>query len=189
MTFPSRTIEIVEIMFNTSFVAVPHFNGLSRSGFPDRGSAQSEHRDGAPIYFERRIETEKNVWLPRFLASAKAPQTNGVLPLARDPDQSVSLDELPVTNACCTGFPIVFGSFHCLPESGLTTSDDALDHFRRGTKGGRAFARIQDAEASTRSSADVEEATAGFQRVRSETDSALNLPLFLRSAGMTSLSE
>src|SRR5262245_31350277 len=86
ITLPRRTIERVEIMFRTIFVAVPHFRRVEpvRISAPRFGAITTSGRCGRSI-FRDGLKHRRTVWAPRFRASDKAPQTNGVRPLAAMP--------------------------------------------------------------------------------------------------------
>src|SRR5262245_24349263 len=66
-------------------------------------------------------------------------------------------------DARCSRVPVVLRTFNRLPEGGLAPGNDALNHVRRSPEGGRAFARVEDAQTPARACAHVKDTTSGCE--------------------------
>jgi len=86
ITLPRRTIDRVVNRFKSNLVAVPAFNRVEpvNTSGPRFGATTTVGRRARGI-FSQGLKQIKIVVARRFLASTKAPQTNGVVPLAAIP--------------------------------------------------------------------------------------------------------
>lgn len=89
---------------------------------------------------------------------------------AGDADNDVAMGKLCGLQIGHCGFRMILGSFDSACEGGRPAGDDAEDQFRRRVECGRTFRRVEHAEPSRSSRADVDEPSAVLQRVGDYVD-------------------
>ncbi len=151
----------VLIMFNTSLVAVPAFMRVEPA-------TTSGPVSGVMAICTARANSESGVQLmpavtaPSRRASATAPSTYGVRPLAAIPTSTSRGGEAAFAQIARADGRIVFSSFGGVRQRLFAARHDALHHFRIGAESGRAFRRIQHAQPAAGARADVEQSSAAL---------------------------
>ena len=149
-------------MLSTSFCAVPAFRRVdpaTTSGPTSGVMAISTARASS----ESGVQLIPTVTAPMRRASATAPSTYGVRPLAAMPTSTSRGAEPVGRQVADADGRIVFGGFGRAAEGRFAARDDALHHVRRHAEGGRTFRGIQHAQPPAGAGADVEEPSAALE--------------------------
>ena len=137
-------------------MAVPAFMRVD----PATISGPDQRRDG-DIHGARQFRigraADPDGTAPSRRASATAPSTYGVRPLAAIPTSTSRGRKPRAQQVARADRGIVFGGFGGAAQRRLAAGDDALHQVRRNAECGRAFGGVQHSEAAAGSRADVEQ--------------------------------